>query len=137
MDNNDLTHLEDLAESAETVASKRAGQPDAKQWRYIADKRRREHEKAKERKKMVDLLGRTIYTDLIEPSTGKTICKSGQRITLEIAQAIRAAGMLDGVRRFCNVRVVRPYSRAEEEYFEYQDMQYEEARLKELEDYEE
>jgi len=44
---------------------------------------------------LIDLLGRRAWRDIVDLESKKILCNSGQRLTLEMAQDIRAAGLLE------------------------------------------
>ena len=57
---------------------------------------------------LTELLGRRADQDIIDPESKEILCKSGQRITLEIAQAIRKADQLEVASRLSSGIRLKP-----------------------------
>ena len=84
-----------------------------------------------DRKKMIKLLGRMARLDIKSPESSETLCRAGERITLEAALAIRDAGQLDFALKH-SYGVLRCVSPEEEQWREYADYLYDSKRDDEI-----
>ena len=88
--------------------------------------------KQHELEQLIELLGRRANQDIIDPESEDVLCRSGHRITLEIAQAIRAADLLEVASRLSSG--IRLQASAEDDLFWQQvDLEYDTMKDLELE----
>ena len=81
---------------------------------------------------LIELLGRRADQDIIDPESKEILCKSGQRITLEIAQAIRKADQLEVASRLSSGIRLKP-SAEDDLFWQQVDLEYDTMKDLELE----